>query len=506
MSVPLPNVQQIRDWDQFTIQHEPILPIDLMERVGSSLFFAIINDHRLSKRTVRVFCGQGNNGGDGLVIARKFLESKSVAKDNLHIYCISQGSSRTLEFDQNLKRLALETRLIFLIESVDDFPQINNHDICIDALLGTGISKPVQGLLSLLIRHINEQSRCTLSIDLPSGMFVDKSSIPDDCIKAHYTYTIHCKKPCLLHAENSLYSGVVKTVDIQLHPGFLQNKMFKYFLTVQSDIVLKYRNDFAHKGQLGHVLLLAGCKGKSGAAVLAAKACLRMGAGLTTLVTDSATAFITLCHAPEVMTLNTSELNNLDFKNKQYTMAAGPGMGFGTDAIQALTDILESIQSPVVLDADALTILSKQPGLIQKLPHNSILTPHCKEFDRLFKHDGNDFTRVEKALELTLQYKIIIVLKGHYTLVAFQGKGYYNQTGNAGMAKGGSGDVLTGMIVSMLAQGYQPFEAARYAVFMHGQAADKAVKKIAIEALIASDIIEHITDTFTENKVSLKHE
>lgn len=497
MPIKIPGLGQMQEWDSFTMEHEPVSSIDLMERAAYEAYEFITCYVDEDITSVKVFCGKGNNGGDGLVIAYHLLDYKEKGEFlfETDVYILEFGNPGTDCFQQNLKRLHGITNRIHFIQSEENFPNISEDDICVDALYGTGLNKPVDGLAAKLIEHINAYSPLTIAIDLPSGMFTHKSSMDVIKIKAGVTLSFEVLKPCFLVAENAAYTGKVEIVDIQLHEDYWLDQHSDIYLTESDDIqsIYKPRLPFTHKGHYGHVMLIAGSGGTSGAALLATAASVKTGAGLTTLVSDEIVLQALRIYIPEAMTA--THLHN--DTQKKYTYAMGPGMGTQFESIEKLQLVLKTNGNPIVLDADALTILAAHLHLLDQVPIHSILTPHPKEFDRLFGASKNDFERVEKVLAISAAKKIIIVLKGNYTLVAVDGKAFYNSTGNAGMAKGGSGDVLTGMIAALLAQGYSPEAAAKAGVYLHGLAADIAVRKIALESLTATDIIEHISAAFS---------
>lgn len=483
--------QQIHEWDAYTIEHEPIASIDLMERAARQCTNFLL-EQQLIRAGIKIFCGKGNNGGDGLAIARQLIE----AGMQPYIYILEFGAKGTNDFQTNLARLHHLTNNIYFVQAQEFFPTINDNDLVIDALYGSGLNRPLKDLSAQLVQHINQSNAAIIAIDVPSGMFIDKNSKDNPVIKATYTLTFQSLKLCFIFAENAQYFGEVHVLDIGLLSEFLNTVQGYELLSLHTiKSIYKKRTAFAHKGNFGHALLIAGNKGKMGAAIMAAASCLKTGAGLVTLSTDE--CFLNAVHAaiPEVMCISRNE--EIDYS--KFT-AVGIGPGIGTDDITAntLLHTLENFSRPVLLDADALNILSHNTEWLNKIPKGSIITPHPKEFERLFGKTDNDFERMELALEMSKKYLFIIVLKGHYTLIAANGNAYFNTTGNAGMAKGGSGDVLTGMLTSLLSQGYSSLQAAILGVYLHGLAADVASQTIAIEAMLASDITNHISDGFLQ--------
>ncbi|MBS1747991.1 MAG: NAD(P)H-hydrate dehydratase [Bacteroidetes bacterium] len=484
------NAQQIHSWDDFTIQHEPISSLDLMER-AAQVCTDYITQLEMFNRHIKVFCGKGNNGGDGLAIARQLYNQHYTVS----VYIIEFGAVGTNDFQANLHRLHEMEVSIHFIQSEACFPDLNESDVVIDALYGSGLNRPLQNLGEALVKHINQSNAFIISIDVPSGMFIDKSSKGNTVIRANLTLTFQSYKLCFLVAENEAYTGVLKILDIGLLPLFLESVEAKFQIANRELIQLIYRprKPFSHKGNYGHALIIAGNTGKMGAALMTTHACLRTGAGLTTLNVPS--AYLNAVHAslPEAM----CQVREEGLKYEGYNVVAiGPGIGKAVEAGSLVEDVLKNFNGKMVADADALNIIAATNTLLQSTCNRSVLTPHPKEFERLFGKAENDFERIEMALQQSEKLQCVIVLKGKYTLTAYKGKGWFNITGNAGLAKGGSGDVLTGIITALLAQHYTLFEAAVFGVYLHGLAADIALEKQSEESLLASDVIENLGSAF----------
>jgi NAD(P)H-hydrate epimerase len=360
-------------------------------------------------------------------------------------------------------------------------------------------------LSSEVVSHINVSGATVVSIDVPSGLFIDRSSVGNTIIQANYTLTFQSLKLGLLFQENAPYIGEVKLIPIGLHTEFLKKEQ-SIFELIEADYInqiYKPRNPFAHKGHFGHALIAAGSWGKMGAAMLAAKACLRSGVGLLTCYLPSCGYSIMQTSLPEAMVLtdNNSTIlaSVLEDIEKYNTIGIGPGIGTDPATQKFLSELVAAYNKPMVLDADALNCLALQKNNLTTLPPYSILTPHPKEFDRLFGEHNSDLDRITTARKKALDFEIIILLKGHHTFIATpSGAGYFNSTGNAGMAKGGSGDVLTGILTSLLAQEYEPVHAAILGVYLHGLAGDLAAQTLSLETFLPSDLILFLSGAFKE--------
>lgn len=490
------SAQQLQEWDAFTILHEPIASVDLMER-AAIICTQFIIENLVGQASFKIFCGKGNNGGDGLAIARLLMEKGF----NVCVYILELGKIGTEDFQSNLHRLHPITKEIHYIQTVDAFPKFQEGDIIIDALYGTGLSRPLEGLSAALVQHINLAGLKVIAIDLPSGLFVDRSSKGHSIIKATDTLTFQSLKLCFLAAENAAFFGIIHVLNIQLQPSFLDDIESDYSILEKEKLraLVKPRKDFSHKGNFGNALLVAGNDGKMGAAVIAAKACLRAGVGLLTVAIPSHTASILHIGIPEAMVVNRDEMP-MDFPVS--AMGIGPGLGTGKPVQRTIFNILQQYHLPMVLDADALNAIAQNQEWLSLIAPGSILTPHPKEFDRLFGNCNNDFERWQKAIAASVKYNVVILVKGHYTLIAANGKAWFNNTGNAGLAKGGTGDALTGIITALLAQGYVPLDAAKLGVYLHGLAADLALEKQSMETLLASDVIESLGNAFNYLRTS----
>lgn len=486
------TAQQVRDWDAYTIDHEPVSSLELMERAAMACFNWLTANFTAS-RIYTVFCGTGNNGGDGLAIARLLLR----AGHTVGIY-ILEGAKRTADFTTNLERLPSQPGLVRFIRE-RDIPAIPPGAVAIDALFGSGLSRPLEGLAADLIDHINDTGKTIVSIDLPSGLFADKPSMGNHIVRATHTLAFQAPKLAFLMAGNNKFMGTVHLLDIGLNNDFYSDESTALFTIGEPEIrsVYKRRDQFSHKYDFGHALLYAGSKDMMGAAILCAKACLRSGAGLLTVVTEDLTQGIMQTAFPEAIT--TTSDNYAELWKKKSAIGVGPGISPSEEQARLLKKIIVEYTGPLVIDATALQLLAHDPAMLESRVGKTVLTPHSGEFERIFGKCRDDFERTSTALERASALNCHIVLKGHHTLVACpDGTGFFNTTGNAGMATAGSGDVLTGMLTGLLAQGYSSREACMLAVYLHGVAGDIAARENSQEAMIASDIIAALGAAFRQ--------
>ena len=497
------SAEQVRAWDQYTILHEPIASIDLMERAAAACT-EWLEEHAFTDHHIWICCGKGNNGGDGLAIARQL----AVRRVPVKVCILEFGHKGTDDFQTNLARLhQLPQVEIRFLQSSEHIPAFQPDDIIIDALYGSGLNRGIEGMTASLVDAMNRSGALNISIDIPSGMFTDHSSAGNTIVKAAYTLSFQTWKQAFMHAENGPFLGNVEILDIGLHGEYYAEVDPVYELADDEMIgrIYKPRDPWGHKGKFGHALLLAGSFGKMGAAVLSARSCLRSGVGLLTCQVPASGYTILQTAVPEAMCIadpHPTFLTKTDgFFSKYASIGIGPGIGTDTETMKMLRYLLIHAGVPLVIDADALNMIAASADLLEKIPPGSILTPHPKEFERLFGKISNDFDRIALAQQKADELQITIILKNHYSFIASPGrKGIFNGTGNAGMATGGSGDVLTGILTGLQAQGYAPHEAAVLGVYLHGLAGDLAAKAISEEALTASDITDHLGQAFLRIK------
>jgi hydroxyethylthiazole kinase-like uncharacterized protein yjeF len=494
--VKILSVEQIREADKYTIDNEQIASIDLMERAARAVFEKM--EQKLSfTQKILVFSGTGNNGGDGLAIARMLL----LRGFEVETYVVYYSEKLSDDCSVNLKRLKdIQGLEVHEIREKSEIPFIESSILVVDALFGSGLNKSISGIAAEVIQSINNSGSIVISIDIPSGLKADTftNHKKEICIRADYTFSFEFPKLAFLFPENELVVGNWEVLPIGLHPGFIQNLMAQnIFLTseIVSKIVHK-RAKFSHKGTYGHALLIAGSSGKSGAAILASLSCLRSGAGLLhTHLPKSAVLPLQIVMPEAMISIDPHE----DYYSQMPdivpfdAIAVGPGIGKEATSVLALKLLIQEAKVPLVVDADALNILSDNKTWLAFLPKNTILTPHPKEFERLFGKTRDSFERMDVQRSMSVKYGIIIILKGSHSCISIpDGSCWFNSTGNPGMATAGSGDVLTGIILGLLAQKYSPVDASILGVFLHGLAGDIAATENGMESLIAGDIVRNI--------------
>ena len=492
-------VSQIAEIDQYTIKNEPIESIDLMERASVAFYKRLVKLY--PHGDVNVLVGPGNNGGDALAIARMILNDGR----NVHVYLIVSEDKLSIDGKINLARLKQIKDCVVQFEKEEHFEYLNESNLIIDGLFGSGLNRPLSGLAKSIVNYVNNLNCAVVSIDVPSGLFGEDNSA-NDCeaiIMADVTISFQFPKLAFLLVENEPFVGEWFVEDIGLHPQKIKEKTSPYFYINKCVAVklLKERSVFSHKGNFGHALLLAGNYGKMGAAVLASRSCLKSGVGLLTTHVPRLGYPIIQTAVPEAMVnIDRSDILISEFPElaPYSAIGVGPGIGLKPNTQFAIKELLENMNGkPIVIDADALNILALNESLWELLSEKTILTPHPGEFDRLAGASITSIERLQKAIRFATDLKVTLVLKGAYTaVISPEGQCYFNSTGNAGMATAGSGDVLTGILLSLLAQGYEPFDAARLGVYLHGFSADLLLEELAEEGIIASDIISKVGAAF----------
>ena len=500
-------IDNIREADAYTIMHEPIADIDLMERAATELYEWVVTKVSPDKN-IKIFCGLGNNGGDGFAVGR-MLSKKGYKAEILVVRHASKMSSSCLTNYNRAKKI--KNLKITELKDGDNIPEILDDEIVIDSIFGSGLTRPIEGFIAKVIDSINYSKAVVIAVDVPSGFYCDNSNSQNigSIIKADYTLTFQFPKFGFLFPENEEYLGEWEVLPIGLHPEYISNVNVKNYFVLKNDLrpLLKPRTKFSHKGNYGHGLLIAGGYGKMGAAVLAAKAGLKAGAGLITAHVPVSGNVIMQTAVPSAMTSIDeddkvfSKLPNLE---NYSAIAIGPGIGNDKKTQKALKFLIQESGIPIIFDADAINILGENKTWIPFIPKESIFTPHPKEFERLTGKSGNDFDRNEKQREFSIKHGMYVILKGAHTAITCpDGSCYFNSTGNPGMATGGSGDVLTGIILGLKAQGYSSKIAALLGVYIHGLAGDLAADKWGYTSLTAGNISHNIGKAFKLLKGSI---
>ena len=492
---------QIHELDQYTIDHEPIKSIDLMERAATVVTDAITRQWANDMGVV-VFAGPGNNGGDALAVARML----AVRGYSVSVWLFNTTGRLSDDCKKNRDRLKDVKKLKSFVQVTEEFdpPVLDSSTLVVDGLFGSGLNKPLTGGFASLVKYVNASTAKVVSIDIPSGLMTESNeyNVRTNIIRADVTLTLQQPKLSFFFPENQQYIGNLKVLDIGISSEGIDATDAHFYVLEESDVRCRLlgRDVFAHKGTMGHALIIAGSRGMAGAAMLAAKACLRSGAGKVTVHTPKANVLPLQIGVPEAIL-------DIDFDESIFSQAVeterykalGVGPGLGTNETTAITLIgqLRRAQCPVVIDADALNILANHKAWMQQIPAGAILTPHIGEFEKLEGVSTDSYERISKAMILAEHQQAYIVLKGHYTsIISPGGRVVFCPTGNAGMATAGSGDVLTGIITALLARGYKQGDACIVGTYLHGLAGDIAAEQYGQESLIASDIISCLPMAF----------
>lgn len=492
----------IKKLDAYTIENEPIASIDLMERAAKALTEAITKRWDNSY-PMKVFAGPGNNGGDALAVAR-LLAAK---RYSVQVFLFNTAGNLSENCEANKERL-LETENVLFSEITTKFdpPALTAEDIVIDGLFGSGLNKSLNGGFAAVVKYINSSPSTVVSIDIPSGLMGEDNTynLQNHIIRADLTLSLQLPKLAFLFVENQEIVGEWELLDIKLNEDIINDTPTNYEIIEEGDIRkrIKPRKRFAHKGNFGHGLLIAGSYGMAGASVLAAKACLRSGVGLLTVHIPVKNNDILQTAVPEAMVQHDIHDNYFvaPVETDDYqAIAIGPGLGRKEETAMALSEQLRLCTGPVILDADALNLLSEHRNWLTLIPKGSILTPHPKEMDRLVGKCHDSFVRLTKACEMAANFKVYIILKGAYSAtITPEGKCYFNPTGNPGMATAGSGDVLTGIALALLAQGYSSEDTCKISTYVHGLAGDLAARELGEISITSGDIIDYLPAAWTK--------
>ncbi|HET8735218.1 MAG TPA: NAD(P)H-hydrate dehydratase [Pricia sp.] len=494
------SAKQIYTADKATLKNQGITSDALMERASVRLFDWMHLRMQGDPAKIHLFCGIGNNGGDGLALARHLQENGYT----IAIYVVDYSQKRSNDFLKNLKRLEEGNTTPIILGKGDDLPEIGKDDIVVDAIFGLGLNRPPEAWIADLFEHLHHSKAFTLSVDIPSGLYTD--NVPENekqVVKASYTLTFQVPKLVFFLPQTGIYSQQWEILDIGLDPDFLANTETDYELIGKQEVLKFYipREKYTHKGTYGHSLIIGGSYGKIGAVYLAAQACLQTGSGLVTGYVPRCGYIPLQTHFPEAMVITDADdthISDIDFDISPTVIGIGPGMGKDKKTAKAFAEFLDTNDIPLVIDADGLNMLSENKALLNTLPPKTVLTPHPKELQRLIGKWNGDFDKLDKTRAFSKKYDCVMVIKGSNTITMYGGKGYVNTTGNPGMATGGTGDVLTGMITALIAQGYEPLHAAIFGVYLHGRAGDIMVGKTGYQALTASGVVKGIGEAFLD--------
>lgn len=485
---------QLKELDKYTIEHEPIASIDLMERAAHALTDAIVRRWD-SSFDIIVFAGPGNNGGDALAVAR-MLSKKGY---RVEVFLFNTKGNLSEECQTNLDRLKTCGSIYFTeISTQFDPPALTEKHLVVDGLFGSGLNKPLNGGFAAVVKYINASKAQVVAIDIPSGLMGEDNTynIRPNIIHADVTLSIQLPKLSFLFPENEDIVGDWELLDIGLKQSFIDTASSVYSILKEADIrsLIKPRKRFAHKGSFGHGLLIAGSYGMAGASILSAKACLKSGIGLLTVHVPIHNHDLLQTTVPEAIVQ--TDIHERYFAQPTHlsryaALAIGPGLGQEEDTALAMMEQIQGSTIPIVLDADAINILSTHRNWLSRIPKRCILTPHLGELERLIGKCMDTYERLTKVKELAAYLQSYIIVKGAWTaIVTPEGNFYFNPTGNPGMATGGSGDVLTGILLGLLAQGYSQEDACRLGVYIHGLAGDLAAEEKTEIGMTANDIVE----------------
>lgn len=491
---------QLKELDKYTIAHEPIASIDLMERAAIALTNAIIRRWDKSFKMV-VFAGPGNNGGDALAVAR-MLSQRGY---HVEVFLFNTKGKLSEECQTNLERLKMCGSVYFTeISTQFDPPELTESHVVIDGLFGSGLNKPLSGGFAAVVKYINASKAQVVAIDIPSGLMGEDNTynIRQNIVHADVTLSIQLPKLSFLFPENEEVVGEWELLDIGLKQSYIDATATPFSILGEEVIrpIVKPRKRFAHKGSFGHGLLIAGSYGMAGASILSAKACLRSGIGLLTVHTPIHNHDILQISVPEAIVQ--TDIHERYFAqptdlSRYKAIAIGPGLGQEEDTALAMMEQIQGSNLPIILDADAINILSTHRNWLSRLPKRCILTPHLGELERLIGKCMDTYERLTKVKELAAYLQSYIIVKGAWTtIVTPEGEYFFNPTGNPGMATGGSGDVLTGILLALVAQGYSREEACKLGVYIHGLAGDIAAEEMTETGMISSDIINALPNAW----------
>jgi NAD(P)H-hydrate epimerase len=488
------SAQQTRKADAHTIQTEPISSLNLMERAAKRATYKLLDLNLGTK--YHIMCGQGNNGGDGLVMARYLAE----AGQTVVVTIVEHSKNPSEDFKVNAKRLAKTKAEVVPLASADGLRQPEPKTVVVDALLGSGLDRPLEGLLVEVCQTLNSWPNPKVAVDLPTGLFADINQENDlqHVLKVDYTLTFQHPKLSLLNAFTAPHAGEVCVINIGLDPKFYKNAEGHAFFVEKNELAQWYkpRPKFGYKNSYGHAYLVAGSEGKIGAALLASESAMRSGVGLLTLNGVAAAEASLNVRLPAAMFTNREAAINWSTFSYQ-AMGLGPGLGTHKPAQVLLKQTIQNYSGPTVLDADALNILAQNKTWLSFLNQKTVLTPHVGEFKRLLGVKKLTENYPKQLRGFAQHHRVYVLLKDTISILASpSGQLFYCDFGSPALATAGTGDVLTGIILGLLAQGYPVYQAVLLGVYLHGTAAKKAAEASSAESVIASDVSLHLGAAF----------
>lgn len=495
------SAEQLYEADKTTVEKQEITSEALMERAGTQIFNWLHQRMQGAPVPIHIFCGIGDNGGDGLVVGRQMIEHGY----NVIVYVVNCSDKRSKNFLLNYDKIKNATKIWpILMKSEADFPEINPDDIIVDAIFGIGLNRCPGGWVKKLIQYLNESKAFKLAIDIPSGLFPnlpleDKEAV----LKANHTLTFQTPKLSFFLPETAGFASNFDVLDIGLDLEFLSDTepLAQLISKPEAQEFYRPREKFGHKGTYGHALIVAGSYGKIGAAVLSIAAAFRIGAGLVTAFVPKCGYTILQTAIPEAMVITDNEeefISDISIDFEPSAIGVGMGIGKNKATVEALKKFFKNSKAPFIIDADALNNISETKELLKLIPKNSVLTPHPGELKRLIGDWKDDYDKLEKVKKFSDKHDVAVIIKGAYTITVYGDKLYINTSGNPGMATAGSGDALSGIITGLLSQGYDTLQASVFGVYMHGRAGDIASGQMGYEAVMAGDIIDNLAEAYLD--------
>lgn len=492
--------KQIYQLDKETISKQNISSAELMERAGTKVFEWLVKKFNKEQSVFKIFCGVGNNGGDGLVISRLLHQ----ANYKVDVFVVSFSNKKSEDFQINEERLRQLNVPLTKIEGVKDIPLLKKSDILIDAIFGIGLNRSPEGWVKDLIQNMNHSHAQIIAVDIPSGLFA-QTPVKDAeaVVRAAHTLTFQVPKLSFILPETAPFVSHFECLNIGLDQEYIEKAepLGEWVSIAHIKEIYRPRKKFGYKGTYGHVLIIGGSYGKIGAAVLSSKAAFRIGAGMVTTFIPKCGYQIVQTAIPEAMVITDKEsdfITEITYEFKPSSIGVGIGMGKNPITLEALHQLFKKFDGPYVIDADALNLISENKALLEVLPKNAVLTPHPGELKRLIGEWNDDYDKLEKTKRFSKKHQVIIVIKGAYTITVDQDQLFVNTTGNPGMGTAGSGDVLTGIISGLRSQKYGAREAAILGVYLHGAAGDRAAAKMGEETIKAGDITDFLGPSFLD--------